>query len=488
MTRELLIDSVCGRKRLAVIDDGRLCEMHYFRDSAESLSGNIYAGRVMNILPGMNAAFIDIGVGKNAFLHAGDIQIDLRGERELAGKMGDMSIERMVRPGQEIMVQVVREPGGSKGPKVSSHITLPGRLMVLLPSIRYIGVSRKIEDAKTRKRLHEIAEEFMHENGMGLILRTASADADYNELRDEYAELAEKWQSIEKRGRALRAPALVYGGDTLERVVAREWIDSANMITTDSADVYESLISECGENPKIRRYDGALSVFDVHGIDSEYEKALKHHVWLKSGGYLVVDRTEAMTVIDVNTGKYIGKHSHEDTIFATNCEAVHEIARQLRLRDIGGIIIVDFIDMADQSRRDTVVNMLRQETAADSSKVNVVGMTGLGLVELTRKKKRLSADKKLKHVCKTCEGTGEVDDFAAIAWRIVYDLRRKHRNSPEQAYNVKASVNVAGALIEIGAPDGMKVHVEVCSMPDGEYIIEPLETDTLKCVVKFLRS
>jgi len=488
MTRELLIDSVCGRKRLAVIDDGKLCEMHYFRDSAETMFGNIYTGRVMNILPGMNAAFVDIGVGKNAFLHAGDIKVDLRGERELSGKMESMSIDRMVRPGQEIIVQVVREPGGSKGPRISSHITLPGKLLVLLPTISYIGISRKIEDSETRKRLQELAGDLMQKNGMGIIVRTASAEADYDELCDEYAELVEKWQSIEKRGRALRAPALIYGGDTLERIVAREWLDSADKVTTDSAEVYECLIRECSEKQKIRRYEGSLPVFDVHGIDSEYEKALKHHVWLKSGGYLVIDRTEAMTVIDVNTGKFIGKRSHEDTIFTTNCEAVHEIARQLRLRDIGGIIIVDFIDMADESRRDAVVDMLRQETAGDRSKVNVVGMTGLGLVELTRKKKRLSADKKLKHVCNACGGTGEVDDFETIAWRIVYDLRRRHINSPDQAYTVRLSGNVAGALIALGAPEGMKVHVEAYSMPDEDYKIEPLETDALRGGIKLLRS
>lgn len=489
MMRELLIDSVCGRKRLAVIDNGMLCEMHYFRDSAESLAGNIYTGRVMNILPGMDAAFVDIGVGKNAFLHAGDIMADIRGDAALSEKMEGMSIARIVRPGQEIMVQVVREPGGSKGPRVSRHITIPGRMLVLLPTMKYIGVSRKIENEDARTRLQKFASELMRENGMGMIMRTAAENAELSELSEEYAELTEQWRHIEQRGKSLRAPALIHGGDTLEKSVSRDWISSADSVTTDSDEVFACLKRECPDSmEKIRKYSGTLPLFDVRGIDAEYEKACRHHVWLKNGGYLVIDKTEALTVIDVNTGKFTGKHSHEDTIFVTNCDAAHEIARQLRLRDIGGIIIVDFIDMADERRRDAIVEMLRQETSLDRIKVNVIGMTGLGLVEMTRKKKRLSVDKIMNHTCKVCGGSGEVEDFETIAWRIVYDLRRRNCSSHCQAYSVRLSKNVAGAIIAIGAPAGMKVHIDTADIPDGEYCIEPLGADQLKNGLKLLRT
>lgn len=489
MMRQLLVDDVCGRKRIAVLDDGVLCEMHYSSSKSESLSGNIYTGRVMNVLPGMNAAFVDIGIGKNAFLHAGDIKVDLREDKELAGKMDGMSIERIVKPGQEIMVQVVREPGGTKGPRVSSHITLPGKTVVLLPTIKYIGVSHKIDADTERARLRKLAEVLLREYGIGVILRTAAADISEEEISEEYRELVEKWEYLKNSGSIRRAPALIYGGDTLEKVIARDWIETADKVSTDSKEVYEALVKECmGASSKISLHSGNVPLFDVYGIDTEYEKALRHHIWLKSGGYLVIDHTEALTVIDVNTGKYVGKKSHEDTIYTTNCEAVNEIARQLRIRDIGGIVIIDFIDMAEETRREALLDMLRHVVTNDRNKVNVVGMTGLGLVELTRKKSRLSAEKIHNRACNNCGGTGIVEDYETVAWRIVYDLRRRSKTFAEQAYNVKVSGNVAGALISIGAPAGMKVHVETADIPDNEYVIEPISSDVLKSGIKLLRS
>lgn len=491
MSRKLLIDSVCGRKRLAVIDNGVLCEMHYGTETTGELSGNIYVGRVMNVLPGMNAAFVDIGLEKNAFLHAGDIKLDLRSEKALAGELGELNISRIARPGQEMPVQVIREPGGSKGPRVSCHMTVPGRLIVLLPTMKYIGISRKIDDDTERKRLSGIANALMTNTGMGMIMRTAAADVSAEEINAEYDELADQWSAIDKRGRSVRAPALIYGGDTFERMIIRDWADSADSIETDSVDVYESLMQEAARtdlSSEIKLYSGIVPLFDVYRIDVDYEKALKHHVWLKSGGYLVIDHTEALTVIDVNTGKYIGKGSLEDTIYRTNQEAAAEIARQLRLRDIGGIVIIDFIDMADQDRREKLVELLIEETSRDRIQVTVEGMTRLGLVELTRKKSRLTVQKKMKHVCGICGGTGFVDDFETIAWRIVYDLRRRHMQNPQQAYKVSLSSGVAGALIAIGAPAGMKVHVENADLPDDQYHIEALDTALLSGGIKLLRT
>lgn len=486
MKREILIDSVCGRKRLAVIENGRLCEMHYERLGRESLAGNIYTGRVMNVLSGMNAAFVDIGVDKNAFLQAGDIKLDIRGEKSLAGRLEKLSISDIVRPGQEILVQVVKEPGGTKGPRISNHITLPGKLMVLLPTMRYIGISRKIEDENLRGWLRSYAEKLVSEYGMGLIMRTASADADESAITDEYLELCALWRDIIAKGSVTKAPALIHGGGTLTESAVRDYPESETVLITDDDGIYSDLLSKIGSN-RVRLHSGDIPLFDMRGVDCEYEKSLKHHVWLNSGGYLVIDHTEALTVIDVNTGKYVGNRSQEETIFRINSEAACEIARQLRLRDIGGIIIVDFIDMQSQTSRDELLALLRTEMANDRNPSSVVGMTSLGLVELTRKKKRLSAEKILKHVCPACAGEGTVDDFETIAWRIIYDLRRRHLQNPDQAYVVHLSDGVAGALIPLGAPGDMKVHVVSDSDKDDQYRIEPVDASALAGSIKLLR-
>ncbi len=491
MSRRLLLDSLCGQKRLAVIEDGVLCEMYYERAGGGNLSGNIYAGRVQNVLPGMNAAFVNIGLEKNAFLYAGDIRLDVRGDKALAGRLEGLSIKDMVRPGQELLVQVVKEPGGTKGPRISSHITLPGRLLVLLPTMKYIGVSRKIESDDERDRLREIAAALMAKHGMGMILRTASEGVGESELSDEYSELIDKWRDIEKRGRATKAPALIYGGGTLERTAVRDMADADTELITDDQTVFDRLRAETAAYApelamNVRLHTGELPLFDVHSVDSDYEKALRRHVWLKSGGYLVIDNTEALTVIDVNTGKFVGRGSLADTIVRTNREAAVEVARQLRLRDVGGIIVVDFIDMDHEDEQEALLEILRGEMARDRTPSSVVGMTQLGLVEITRKKKRLSAQHRLRHVCPTCGGEGTVDEFETIARRVAYDLRRRRLRSPGQAYIVRVSGGVAGALIAIGAPRGMKVHVVREAIPDGEYVIEPVELDALGAEARLL--
>ena len=489
MKREILIDCVCGRKRLAVVEDGRLCETRYEQSGHGGLAGNIYTGRVMNVLGGMNAAFVDIGLEKNAYLTAGDIKLDLRSDSELSGKLEGLSIGKMVRPGQEITVQVVKEPGGTKGPRISGHITLPGNLLVLLPTINYVGISRKIDDLSERVRLKELAYSLIGTDGMGVIMRTASAEADDAVIKEEYYSLVEQWRDIEKRSHTHKAPALVYGGESIEKIALRDLCERETVVSTDDEGVYNTLKTE--PNPsgaEIHLHKGDIPLFDLHSIDSQYEKALRHHVWLKSGGYLVIDHTEALTVIDVNTGKYTGSRSQEETIIRTNTEAAYEIARQLRLRDMGGIIIVDFIDMAEQSSREAILEILRSEMSRDRVKSVVVGMTSLGLVELTRKKKHPSADKHMMHICNTCGGEGRVPSFENIAWRIVYDLRRRGINRTGQVYNVRLSNGVAGALIAIGAPKGMKVHVSPEVMPDTEYIIEPMGTSDITDNLKLLRN
>lgn len=493
MIRKLLLDSLCGQKRLAIIEDGVLCEMHYERAGAESLSGNIYAGRVQNVLPGMNAAFVDIGLDKNAFLYAGDIRLDVRGDKALAGSLERLSIKDMMRPGQEILAQVVKEPGGTKGPRISSHITLPGRLIVLLPTMKYIGVSRKIESDGERARLREVAAALMAKHGMGMILRTASENAGESALSEEYAELVEKWRDIEARGRVTRAPALVYSGGSLERAAVRDMADADTELVTDNPAVFDRLRTEAavyapGLAQNIRFHTGATPLFDVYSVDTDYEKGLRRQVWLKSGGYLVIDHTEALTVIDVNTGKFVGKGSLADTIVRTNLEAAVEVARQLRLRDLGGIIVVDFIDMERAEDQEALLEKLRGEMAKDRTPSTVVEMTRLGLVELTRKKKRLSAQHRLRRVCPACCGEGMLDEFDTIARRVTYELRRRRLSNPDQAYLVRASCGVAAALIAIGAPGGMKAYVVSENLPDARYIIEPADPAALGADVRLLSA
>lgn len=491
MSRRLLLDSLCGQKRLAVIEDGVLCEMYHERTGAETISGNIYVGRVQNVLPGMNAAFVDIGLEKNAFLYAGDIKLDVRGDKALAGRLDKLSIRDIVRPGQEILVQVVKEPGGAKGPRISSHITLPGRLIVLLPTMKYIGVSRKIESDGERDRLRGIGAALAAKHGMGVILRTAAENAADSELADEYLELVDQWRAIESRGRIIKAPALIHDGGSLERTAVRDIADANTELVTDDQSVFEKLRAEADAyvpeiSHNIRLYAGQTPLFDVYSVDSDYDKALRRHVWLKSGGYLVIDHTEALTVIDVNTGKFVGKGSLADTILRTNREAALETARQLRLRDIGGIIIVDFIDMERGDDQEALLEILRAEMAKDRTPSTVVGMTQLGLVELTRKKKRLSARHRLRRLCPACGGEGAVDEFETIARRIAYDLRRRQLSNPGQAYIVRASRFVAEALVAVGAPKGMQVHVVSERHPDAEYVIEPTDPSVLSANARLL--
>lgn len=485
MKREILMDSLCGQKRLALLEDDALCEIYVERAGSESISGNIYAGHVENVLPGMNAAFVDIGLEKNAFLYAGDIQVDTRGEQELTDALSDLNIRDLVRPGQQILVQVIKEPGGTKGPRVSSHVTLAGRLLVLIPTMRYVGVSRKITDPDERARLRACAEGLLENGCCGMIMRTVAGGVAEDQLRAEYQALVEKWKAIQKRGTTVRAPALVYGDSGLVSRAVRDMLDAETFaVVTDDGALFAALIESAKLNApayedRLRLHKGDVPLFDARGIDVEIAGALSRRVWLKSGGYLVIDYTEALTVIDVNTGKYVGKNSLSDTIFKTNSEAAVEIARQLRLRDVGGIVIVDFIDMDTQEQRDALLAAFREAIARDRTHTNVADITSLGLVELTRKKTRPPLHRLLKHVCEVCDGTGLVDDYETVARRALYEVRRRHLAQPDQAFIVTVPRQVAGILITIGAPPGVSAHVVGADLPPGEIIVEALDKSRL---------
>ena len=480
MKREYLLETVRGQTRLAVIEDSQLCELYYERPGSEKLSGNLYLGRVQNILPGMNAAFVDIGQDKNAFLYAGDIPVDTREEQELASRMKDARIEKMIRPGQEILVQVIKEPGGTKGCRISSHVTVPGRMTVLLPSMSYVGISKKITDPAERKRLHDIAGEMIGGSGMGVIVRTAAEGVSAEVLRADYYAACELWKTIELRAKIAKAPKLIHSDGSLALRVVRDMLDeTVEAVRVDDAALCEEVkrfaqffAPEYAD--RIVQHTGSTPLFDVYRVDTQADKRMGRHVWLKSGGSLVIDETEALTVIDVNTGKFVGNKSFDETVFKLNCEAAREIARLLRLRDIGGIIIIDFIDMDAQEHRDALLALLRERMEGDRNRTNVVGFTGLGLVEMTRKKVRRPITKQLMHICSDCSGTGMVPSYETTARRIVRELWVRKRTGFEGALLVRAIEPVVGWLRTIGVPDGMRVFACAdAGLPQNEYSISP---------------
>ncbi|MEA4899459.1 ribonuclease E/G [Bacillota bacterium Meth-B3] len=415
--KQLLLESRAGQTRLALLEDGSLSELYVEREGREKLVGNLYLGRAMNVLPGMQAAFVDIGLSKNGFLYAGDIQLDRRSlgpdaaalEQALSGQ----SISKLIRPGQEVLVQVVKEPGGDKGPRLSMNATLPGRMAVLLPTLSYVGVSRRIESPAERDRLRALAER-LKPQGMGLIVRTAADGAGEEALARDIAYLVRLWDSIVERARYAIAPSLVHRDLSLTHRAVRDMLlPDVESLTVDgesaltAARAHAAMLSD--ELPaKIRPHSDSYPLFEAHRIDAQTEKALGRKVWLKSGGYLVFDYAEALTVIDVNTGRYVGRKTLSDTVFEINREAASEIARQLRLRDIGGIIVIDFIDMDLDEHREALLAHFAQALKRDRTKTNLVGLTGLGLVEMTRKKVHQPLHTILTETCPTCQGSGRV--------------------------------------------------------------------------------
>ena len=327
INREILLERVQNQTRLAVLENGRLCEIHYERGSQAKLAGNIYAARVQNVLPGMNAAFVDIGLRKNGFLYAGDICFDTRDQQELKDRLESARIERMLRPGQSIVVQVVKEPGGSKGPRVSGSITLPGRLSVLLPTIRYAGVSKKITDPAERDRLFAVAQRLSETHGAGVIIRTAGESASQEQIENDYQRLLRMWADVEKRAKHSAQPRLIQADGDLALRAVRDMLDgSVSAIRTDDAALYEALRTWAHAltpefEDRISLHNGDTPLFDLMRVDHQLEQAFARQVHLKSGGNLVIDETEAMTVIDVNTAKFTGKKSLSETVFRLNCEA-----------------------------------------------------------------------------------------------------------------------------------------------------------------------
>jgi len=454
MKREIIVNSSLVETRVAVIEDGTLVEILIDDSHTQNLAGNIYKGRVLKILPGMQAAFVDIGLARDAFLYVRDIYEDMESYEELLtlGEEGEpevedgevpprtggrppgrskrsahASIEELIQEGQEVLVQVAREPLGTKGARITSHITLPGRYLVYMPTESHVGVSRKIEAEAERSRLKQVIEE-INSPREGVIVRTAGIGRSKTDIQADFEFLRSTWRGIRSKAETATAPAMVQKDlDLIFRIFRDLITKDVTRLVVDSAVEYERCM-EYTESlfPELRQllflYTEDEPIFKSFGIEREVEKALRSKVWLKSGGYLVIEQTEALVSVDVNTGKYVGKHDFEETILKTNREAAVEIARQVRVRDLGGIIIIDFIDMARQENRDKVMADLKEALKADRSPTNVSLLSELGLVEMTRKRVRQGLTQSLSQTCAACGGLGSVRSVASIAHQALREV------------------------------------------------------------------
>lgn len=479
----LLMERVMDQTRLAVIEDGALCELYEQRPSGENLSGNIYLGRVENVLPGMNAAFVDIGMEKKGFLAAGDIRLFSQGDRALSTMLGKARIEKLVRPGQQVLVQVIRAQPGAKGPRLSCHITLPGRTMVLLAGISYVGVSRKIGDNCERARLRDIGLSLTGDGADGVIIRTAARGLDEAALRAEFTVLKAQWADLKRRAEYTAAPKLLHDDNDLALHAVRDRLtEDVEAVWTDDESCFDRMTALAGAMApgladRIQMHSGETPLFDLYRVDSQIDRALERYVWLKSGGSLVIDETEAMTVVDVNTSKNTGRRDADDTILDANCEAARELMRQLRLRDIGGMVVVDFIDMRREGDREKLMDVLRVYAEADRNRTRVVDITALGLVELTRKRVRQSLSRQLTHTCSACGGNGTVPSHETTARRAMRDLWRRRRAGDGTALRLEAAPAVCGWIKKIGLPEGGAVKLlPTDTMAAGEYRFTPMES------------
>ncbi len=393
------------RLQIAVVEDRELVEHYVARTGARSMVGNIYLGRVQNVLPGMEAAFVDVGRGRNAVLYAGEVSYDEDVER------GDRRIEQALKPGQSVIVQVTKDPLRGKGARLTAQISLPGRYLVYVPDGGASGISRRVSDAE-RERLRRILKK-VRPSEAGVIVRTAAEGASEGDLAADLDRLKKIWEQVRRRARRARAPKTLYEEPDLEERVVRDVFSPAEFkeIVTDSREVHERVSAYLRDVApelvdRLRLHDGPLPLFEEFHVAEQIHKALERKVWLPSGGYLFIDRVEAMTVIDVNTGKHVGKTNLEETVFGTNVEAAQEIARQLRLRDIGGIIVIDFIDMLFERNRAEVIRTLQEALSRDKTRSQVFDITPLGLLEMTRKKVSAGLLEAFSEPCPTCEGRG----------------------------------------------------------------------------------
>ncbi|TAN43985.1 MAG: Rne/Rng family ribonuclease [Nitrospirae bacterium] len=467
MSAELVINVTREESRVALLENGQVVELYIERKRDASLVGNIYKGRVLKILPGMQSAFVDIGLEKAAFLYVADIMPEM--DEFYSAFLGDSSdrmdididmpfnqgprpssIDEIIQEGQELIVQVSKDPIGSKGARVTSYVTLPGIYIVLMPNVEHVGISRRIEDEEVRTQLKVIADE-IKPKGFGLIMRTASEDATREEIKNDLDFLLLLWENIHKKNEKVSAPTILYNDlDLVFRSVRDFMGHTVERLVIDSSEEYERVKDFVKTYfprlvDKVELYEDREPIFDSFALELDISRALGRRVWLKSGGYIVIDQTEAMTVIDVNTGKFVGKENLEDTILKTNLEAVKEIAYQIRLRNLGGIIIVDFIDMEKQNNREKVFNAFVEVMKKDRAKNTIYNISELGLIQMTRKRVRESLGRVLCDQCPYCEGKGFIKSPQTIAFEIFRKIKKMNLPAGSKV-TIKASPTVAELL------------------------------------------
>ena len=449
MTEEILINVTPQETRVAVVQHGVVLEVQVERASARGLVGNVYMGRVVRVLPGMQSAFVDIGGGRAAFLHVADIW----GHRQ-DGEPGK-PIEKLLAEGQNLLVQVVKDPIGTKGARLSTQVSMAGRLLVYLPQESRIGISQRIEDEEERLHLREKLQQLLPPDITGgFIVRTMAEAANDRELLADVDYLRKLWHGIQDKARGAVPAALLHRDLDLSLRVLRDFAnDETARILVDSRETFQKVQTFALEftpnvAARLEHYSGARPLFDLYGVEDEIEKALARRVDLKSGGYLIIDQTEALTTVDVNTGGFVGGRSFDDTIFKTNLEAAQVIARQLRLRNLGGIIIIDFIDMDSEEHRNAVLNEFRKALAGDRTRMTVNGFTQLGLVEMTRKRTRESLAHVLCEPCPVCQGRGELKTAQTVCYQILRELLREARQFEAREFRILASQQVIDLFLD----------------------------------------
>ena len=457
MSEEILINATPVQTRVALVESGVLQEVWVERRSHKGLVGNIYLGKVMRVLPGMQAAFVDIGLERASFLHASDlVSLDENGVEVRSD--AEREIRAVVSEGQTVVVQVVKDPLGSKGARLTTHLSLSSRYLVYMPHTRHIGISQRIESEEERERLRVLVQQVLADAGRpeagGFIVRTAAEGVGREGVEDDVRILLKLWASVSEAARHASAPALIHEDLPLAlRTLRDEVRGNIEKVRVDSAEVAERLARFAGQfvpevAGRIEHYAGDRPIFDLYGVEDELEKALGKRVQLKSGGYLIIDQTEAMTTIDVNTGAFVGSRNLEETILKTNLEAATALARQLRVRNLGGIIIIDFIDMKDAEHRRQVLRNLERALERDHARTAISPVSDLGLVQMTRKRTRESLERTLCETCATCQGRGTVKSAETVCYEIFREILREARSYDNDTLLVLASQSVVDRLLD----------------------------------------
>ncbi|HHP7233445.1 MAG TPA: ribonuclease E/G [Desulfobacterales bacterium] len=468
MHRKLLINETSHETRVALLEDGEIVELFIERDDESDIAGNIYKGRVQRVLPGIQAAFIDIGLQQAAFIYVDDVlgerieeleqlliedeeEPDLSAETSILSDVQRPPIEDLLIEGQEIMVQVAKSPIGTKGARVTSHISLPGRFLVLMPTSTHIGISRKIEDTNEKARLKETLLALRNDT-CGYIVRTAAEGIEADRLSSDMRFLKNVWENIQRRYRTAPVPCLMHQELNLSlRAVRDLLIHEAESLVIDSPRGYQKILDFLDVympslKGNVSLYEEPEPIFDAYNIEGDISRALRKKIWLKSGGYIVIEHTEALVAIDVNTGRYVGKQNLEETILKTNLEAVKEIAYQVRLRDIGGIIIIDFIDMQKRSNQEKVFHELKEAFKKDRSKTHILPMSEMGLIQMTRKRNKKPLNRILCELCENCDGEAYVLSQQTVCYAIYREVLKESRSATASRFTIKVNPQVAELL------------------------------------------